>query len=113
MLGILDCATAARTLVNRRQIVAFKIGFPLTLPCTQGFSTLRTFKETLGRKLERDEDQNSSFINHRKNLTSLTSSNYNELNEQVTLSEWTKTAQMKKSSTNWQTMKGQAKLSMD
>ncbi|GFU20916.1 DDE_3 domain-containing protein [Trichonephila clavipes] len=59
-----------------------------------------------------EEDQISSSINHIKNLKLLTSSKYNELNEQVTLSEWTKTAQLKKSlqcPTNWHTKKEQAK----
>ncbi|GFX12048.1 hypothetical protein TNCV_2998311 [Trichonephila clavipes] len=44
------------------------------------------------------EDQTSSSINHIKNLTLLTSSKYNELKGNVTLSEWTKTAPQKKSS---------------
>ncbi|GFX68588.1 hypothetical protein TNCV_1800011 [Trichonephila clavipes] len=50
------------------------------------------------RKMERGEDQISSYINHIKNVTSLISSKYNEINGQVTLSEWTKTAPLKKSS---------------
>ncbi|GFY12478.1 putative DD41D transposase [Trichonephila clavipes] len=63
----------------------------------------RTLKETgalvsqTGKNIERkNEDQISSSINHIKNLTLLTSSKYNELNGQVTLSEWTKTAPLKK-----------------
>ncbi|GFT98778.1 hypothetical protein TNCV_3792191 [Trichonephila clavipes] len=44
------------------------------------------------------EDQISSSISHIKNLTSLTSSKYNELNGQLTLSEWTKIAPLKMSS---------------
>ncbi|GFW25594.1 cGMP-inhibited 3',5'-cyclic phosphodiesterase A [Trichonephila clavipes] len=49
------------------------------------------------RKMERgEEDQISSSITHIKDLTSLTSSKYNELNGQVTLSEWTKTAPLNK-----------------
>ncbi|GFV95449.1 hypothetical protein TNCV_4574511 [Trichonephila clavipes] len=58
------------------------------------------------------EDQILSSINPIKNLTLLTSSKYNELNGQVTLSEWTKTAPLKKSlqlPANWHTKKGQAK----
>ncbi|GFV08339.1 uncharacterized protein TNCV_327731 [Trichonephila clavipes] len=43
-----------------------------------------------------EEDKISSSINHIKYLTSLTSSKYNELNWQVTFSEWTKTAPLKK-----------------
>ncbi|GFY27330.1 hypothetical protein TNCV_2069501 [Trichonephila clavipes] len=43
-----------------------------------------------------EENRISSSINHIKNLTLLTSSKYNELNGQVTLSEWTKTAPLKK-----------------
>ncbi|GFW46497.1 hypothetical protein TNCV_4811841 [Trichonephila clavipes] len=51
------------------------------------------------RKMERDEeDQILSSINHIKDLTFSTSSKYNELNGQATLSEWTKTAPLKKSS---------------
>ncbi|GFV96171.1 uncharacterized protein TNCV_1871311 [Trichonephila clavipes] len=51
------------------------------------------------KKMERgEEDLISSSISHIKNLTSLTSSKYNESKEQVTLSEWTKTAPLKKSS---------------
>ncbi|GFW60664.1 hypothetical protein TNCV_570101 [Trichonephila clavipes] len=47
--------------------------------------------------MERGEEaQISSSINHIKNLTSLTSSKYNELNGQITLSEWKKTAPLKK-----------------
>ncbi|GFX63518.1 hypothetical protein TNCV_105251 [Trichonephila clavipes] len=46
--------------------------------------------------MERGEDHISSPISHVKNLTSLTSSKYNELNGQVTFSEWTKTAPLKK-----------------
>ncbi|GFX53406.1 hypothetical protein TNCV_2946451 [Trichonephila clavipes] len=50
-------------------------------------------------KTERgEEDQISSSINHVKNLTSLTSSKYNELKGLDTLSECTKTALVKKSS---------------
>ncbi|GFV36066.1 hypothetical protein TNCV_345821 [Trichonephila clavipes] len=50
-------------------------------------------------KTERGEsDRISSSINHIMNLTLLTSSKYNELNGQITLSEWTKTAPLKKSS---------------
>ncbi|GFV83088.1 hypothetical protein TNCV_2802141 [Trichonephila clavipes] len=45
-----------------------------------------------------EEDDISSPINHMKNLTSFTLSKYNELNGQVTLSEWTKIAPLKKSS---------------
>ncbi|GFU04335.1 hypothetical protein TNCV_864331 [Trichonephila clavipes] len=44
-----------------------------------------------------DEDQISSSTTHIKNLTSLSSSKYNELYGQVTLSDWTKTAPLKKS----------------
>ncbi|GFV78427.1 protein serrate [Trichonephila clavipes] len=43
-----------------------------------------------------EEDQISSCIAHIKNLISLTSSQYNELNGYATLSEWTKTAPLKK-----------------
>ncbi|GFV94588.1 hypothetical protein TNCV_3826551 [Trichonephila clavipes] len=43
------------------------------------------------------EDQSWSSITRIKNLTSLTSSKYNELIGRVTLSEWTKTAPLKKS----------------
>ncbi|GFV10737.1 uncharacterized protein TNCV_1755751 [Trichonephila clavipes] len=43
-----------------------------------------------------EEDQISSSITLIKNLTSLTSSKYNELNGQATLSEWTKTRSTKK-----------------
>ncbi|GFV32975.1 transposable element Tcb1 transposase [Trichonephila clavipes] len=51
------------------------------------------------RKMERGEKyQISSSINHTKNLTLLTSSKCNGLNGQVTLSEWTKIAPLKKSS---------------
>ncbi|GFU19559.1 hypothetical protein TNCV_21331 [Trichonephila clavipes] len=42
------------------------------------------------------EDKISSSIKHIKNLTSLTSSKYKELNGQVTFPEWTKTAPVKK-----------------
>ncbi|GFW65850.1 hypothetical protein TNCV_586761 [Trichonephila clavipes] len=43
------------------------------------------------RKIAYDEeDQISSSFTHIKNLTSVTSSKYNELNGQATLSEWTK-----------------------
>ncbi|GFW71204.1 hypothetical protein TNCV_536221 [Trichonephila clavipes] len=42
-----------------------------------------------------EKDLTSSTINHIKNLTLL--SKYNELNGQVTLPEWTKTAPLKKS----------------
>ncbi|GFS56291.1 hypothetical protein TNCV_2769531 [Trichonephila clavipes] len=41
------------------------------------------------------EGQISSSVIHTKNLISLTSSKYNELNGQATLSEWTKTALLK------------------
>ncbi|GFU93373.1 uncharacterized protein TNCV_1861031 [Trichonephila clavipes] len=51
------------------------------------------------KEMERgEEDQIWSSINHIKSLTLLISSKYNELNGQVTLSEWTKTAPLKKSS---------------
>ncbi|GFW50417.1 hypothetical protein TNCV_2887221 [Trichonephila clavipes] len=51
------------------------------------------------KKMERgEEDQISSSITHIKNLTLLTSSKYNELNGQVMVSEWPKTARLKKSS---------------
>ncbi|GFV40435.1 uncharacterized protein LOC103524116 [Trichonephila clavipes] len=43
-----------------------------------------------------EKDQISSSITHIKNLTSFTSSKYNELNEQATLSECAKTAPLKK-----------------
>ncbi|GFV92567.1 hypothetical protein TNCV_1374181 [Trichonephila clavipes] len=43
-----------------------------------------------------EEDQISSSINYIKNLTLLPSSKCNELNGQVTLSEWTKTVVRKK-----------------
>ncbi|GFU62719.1 uncharacterized protein TNCV_1518981 [Trichonephila clavipes] len=43
-----------------------------------------------------EEDQILSSINHIKNLTLLVSSKYKELNGQVTLSEGTKTAPLKK-----------------
>ncbi|GFU24361.1 uncharacterized protein TNCV_942531 [Trichonephila clavipes] len=42
-----------------------------------------------------EEDQISSSINRKKDLTALTLSIYNELNGQVTLSEWTKIAPLK------------------
>ncbi|GFW37669.1 hypothetical protein TNCV_415551 [Trichonephila clavipes] len=45
-----------------------------------------------------EEDRISSSTNLIQNLTLLTSSKYNELNGQVTLSEGTKTAPRKKSS---------------
>ncbi|GFS70325.1 hypothetical protein TNCV_2012351 [Trichonephila clavipes] len=63
-------------------------------------------------KMERgEEDQISSSITHKRNLLSLTSSNYNELNGQVTLLEWTKTPPLTVSlqcSTNWHSEKRQA-----
>ncbi|GFS63856.1 hypothetical protein TNCV_1128681 [Trichonephila clavipes] len=49
------------------------------------------------KKTERGEDHMWSSITHINNLTLLTSSKYNELNGQATLSEWTKTAPLKKS----------------
>ncbi|GFS94969.1 hypothetical protein TNCV_4202131 [Trichonephila clavipes] len=65
-----------------------------------------------GVKMERgEEDQISSSITHKRNLLSLTSSNYNELNGQVTLLEWTKTPPLTVSlqcSTNWHSEKRQA-----
>ncbi|GFT58991.1 hypothetical protein TNCV_186011 [Trichonephila clavipes] len=42
------------------------------------------------------EDQISSFSTRIRNLTLLTSSKYNELNEQVMLSKWIKTTPLKK-----------------
>ncbi|GFW01330.1 hypothetical protein TNCV_5029831 [Trichonephila clavipes] len=45
-----------------------------------------------------EEDQIKNSINHIMNLKLLTSSKCNELNGQAPLSEWTKTAPLKKSS---------------
>ncbi|GFV99335.1 hypothetical protein TNCV_1513071 [Trichonephila clavipes] len=45
-----------------------------------------------------EEDRISSSIAYLKNLTSLTSSKYIEFNGQVPLSEWTRTASLKKKS---------------
>ncbi|GFW89367.1 hypothetical protein TNCV_3966571 [Trichonephila clavipes] len=61
----------------------------------QAFLSLE--KEDLRIKMKRgEEDQISSSITHIKNMTSLTSK-YNELNGQITLSEWTNTTPLKKS----------------
>ncbi|GFW26664.1 hypothetical protein TNCV_2850541 [Trichonephila clavipes] len=51
------------------------------------------------RKRERDEGEQILSSVDIKNLTFFTSSKYNELNGQVTLSEWTKTTPLKKCST--------------
>ncbi|GFW09623.1 hypothetical protein TNCV_3997291 [Trichonephila clavipes] len=79
-----------------RQFISCPImGSSMSSSFTSNFRSLAVVK----MKRERgEEEQISSSINHIRNLTLLTSSKYNELNWQITLSKWTKTAPLKKSS---------------